>query len=72
MQPRKLIFGMQTYLNPTRRNMEDNINIVENGRRPQFFFKFKKLERQLQLFFKQNTTSISCKWKTTPKENDAI
>ena len=34
-QPRKLIFGMQPYSNPTRRNMEDDLNIFENGRRPQ-------------------------------------
>jgi hypothetical protein len=30
---------MQPYSNPTRRNMEDNLNIFENRRRPQFFFK---------------------------------
>jgi hypothetical protein len=38
-QPRKLIFGMQPYSNPTRRIMEDSLNIFENGRRPQFFLK---------------------------------
>ena len=45
MQHRELIFGMQPYFNPTRRNMEDDLNILENeddlkkiiGRRPQFF-----------------------------------
>jgi ribosomal protein L13 len=31
-QTRKLIFGMQPYSNPTRRGMEDNLNIFENGR----------------------------------------
>ena len=36
-QPTRLIFGMQPYSNPTRRNMGDNLNIFENGRRPQFF-----------------------------------
>ena len=27
---------MQSCYNPTRRNMEDDLNIFENGRRPQF------------------------------------
>ena len=31
-QPRKLIFGMQLYVNPTKRNMEDDLNFFENGR----------------------------------------
>ena len=30
---------MQTYSNPTRRNMEDDLDIFENGRQPQFFLK---------------------------------
>ena len=34
---------MQPYSNPTRRNMEDNLNIFENGRRPQFFWKRKTI-----------------------------
>jgi hypothetical protein len=41
----KLIFGMQPYSNPTRRIMEDNLNIFEKttsfyskGRRPPFLF----------------------------------
>jgi hypothetical protein len=34
-----MIFGMQPYSNPTGRNMEDDLNIFENGRRPQFFLK---------------------------------
>jgi hypothetical protein len=29
------MFGMQPYSNPTRRNVEDNLNIFENGRRHQ-------------------------------------
>jgi hypothetical protein len=42
-QPRKLTFGMQLYSNPTRRYMEDDLNILkmeddlnyfEKGRRP--------------------------------------
>jgi hypothetical protein len=37
-QHRKLNFGIQSYSNPTRRNIEDNLNIFENGRRPQLFF----------------------------------
>jgi hypothetical protein len=36
-QPMKLIFGIQPYSKPTTRNMEDDLNILENGRRPQFF-----------------------------------
>ena len=35
----KLIFGMQPYSNPPRRNMEDILNIFENGRRPHIFLK---------------------------------
>ena len=31
-QPKKLIFGMQPYMNPTRRNMEDDLDIFKNGR----------------------------------------
>ena len=30
---------MQPYSNPTRRNMEDDLNIFENGRRPPFLKK---------------------------------
>jgi hypothetical protein len=30
---------MHPYSNPTRRNMEDDLTIFENGRRPQFFSK---------------------------------
>jgi hypothetical protein len=30
---------MQSYFNPTRRNMEDDPNNFENGRRPHFFLK---------------------------------
>ena len=37
---------MHPYYNATRRNMEDDLNIFENGRRPQFFFK----GRRPQLF----------------------
>jgi hypothetical protein len=40
-QPRKLIFGMQSYSNPTRRNIADHLNIFENGRQPQIYFKRK-------------------------------
>ena len=46
-QPRKLIFGMQPYSNPTRRNIDDDLNIFEKGRRPQFFEK----GRRPKLFF---------------------
>jgi hypothetical protein len=43
-QPWKFIFGVQPYLNPTRRNMEDNhiffqmeddLHLFETGRQPQ-------------------------------------
>ena len=36
-QPRKLILGMQPYFGPTRWNMEEDLNIFENGTGPQFF-----------------------------------
>ena len=36
-QPKNLIFGMQLYFNPTRRNMEDNLHFFQKGRRPHFF-----------------------------------
>jgi hypothetical protein len=43
---------MQPYSNPTGRNMEDNLNIFENGRRPQYLLKednlnFLKMEDNL-------------------------
>ena len=46
---------MQPYFDPTKRNMEDNLNIFENRRRPQFFLNgrqphLKKNERQRQFF----------------------
>ena len=41
MQPRKLTFRMQPYFNPTKPNVEDNLNIFENGRQHQFYFKLK-------------------------------
>jgi hypothetical protein len=31
-----LIFGMQQCFNPTRWNIEDNINFLENGKNPQY------------------------------------
>jgi hypothetical protein len=52
-QPRKLIFGMQPYSNPTRRNMEDDLTIFENGRRISKKFK----GRRAQLFSKWKMTS---------------
>jgi hypothetical protein len=54
-QPRKLTFGMQLYSNPTRRYMEDELNIFENGRRP-------------QLFGKRKTTSIFLKMENDFKK----
>jgi hypothetical protein len=52
----KLIFGMQPYSNPPRRNMEDDLNILENGRRPTFFEK----RKTTLFFFKWNTTGKKC------------
>ena len=43
---------MQPYFDPTVWNMEDDLNFLGNGRRPQLFEKRKK-------------TNIFCKWKTT-------
>jgi hypothetical protein len=57
-QPRILIFGMQPYSNPTRRDMEDDLNIFENGRRPNNF-----LQRKM--------TSIFLKVEDNPKQNNA-
>jgi hypothetical protein len=37
-QPLKLMFGIQPYLNKTRQHMEDDLNIFQNGRRPNVFF----------------------------------
>ena len=42
-----LIFSMQPYFNPTQRNMEDDLHLFENGRRPQYFL---KMEDDLNLF----------------------
>ena len=49
---------LQPYSNPTRRNVEDDLNIFENGRRPQFLKKeddqiFLKIEDDLK---KNNAT----------------
>jgi hypothetical protein len=41
-QPIQQIFGMQPSFDPTRWNMVDNLNIFENQRQLQFFFKWKK------------------------------
>jgi hypothetical protein len=38
---------MQPYYNPTRRNLEDDLNIPVNGRQPQFF-----LRKTTSIFFK--------------------
>ena len=53
-QPTKLSFSMQPYINPTRRNMEDDLNIFENGRRPQFF----ENGRRPQFFWKRKNDLI--------------
>ena len=70
-QPRKLIFGKQPYYNLTRRNIEDNLNIFENGRRPQYFWKLKttsiflKMEDNLNIFENGTWPQYLKKWKTT-------
>ena len=46
-QPRRLVFGTQPYSNPTWINVEDDLNIIENERRPQYF----KNGKQPQYFF---------------------
>ena len=52
----KLIFCKQPNCNPTRLYKEDNLNIFENGRWPQYFWKWKttsiflKMEDNLNIF----------------------
>jgi hypothetical protein len=48
---------MQSYSNPTRRNIEDNLNIFENGRQP------KKNLKEDDLHF--------LKMEDDPKQNNA-
>ena len=51
---------MQPYYNPTRRNTEDKLIIFENGRRPQYFWKWKttsiflKIEYDINIFQMKN------------------
>ena len=45
---------MQPYSNPTRRNIEDNHNIFENGRQPQFL----KMEYDLNFSVNRRPTHI--------------
>ena len=40
-QYRELNFGTQNWFNPTRWNIEENLNLFENRRPPQFFWKWK-------------------------------
>ena len=65
MQPRNLIFCMQPYSNPTRRNMEDDLNILENGRRPQFFY----MEYDLNIFLNVRQPKICKNRRQLLKEN---
>jgi hypothetical protein len=53
-QPKMLIFGMQPYFDTTRWNMEDDLNIFENGKRSPYFCKW----RTNSIFFKWKMTSI--------------
>jgi hypothetical protein len=60
---------MQPYSNLTRRNMEDDLNIFENGRRPQFFLK----EDDLKFFFKWKITQNKIMQpKTSESKNNNI
>ena len=51
--------------------LEDDLNCLVNGRRPEFFGKWKTtsiflyIEDELKFFDKWKTTSIICKRKTT-------
>jgi hypothetical protein len=49
---------MQPYFNPTRRNMEDVLNIFENG-------------RQLTIFLKEDNLIFLLKMEDEPKQNNA-
>jgi hypothetical protein len=46
--------------NPIKRNMEDDLNNLENGRRPQYFRKW-----NMTSFFKKEYEFYLFKWKTT-------
>jgi hypothetical protein len=56
-----LIFGMQHCFNPTRWNMEENLNIFENERQPQCFWKWK----ETSIFFLIECYLSFWQWKTT-------
>ena len=47
---------MQPYFNQTRKNMEDNLNIFENGRRPQYF----ENGRRPQFFSPKTIDDLTC------------
>jgi hypothetical protein len=58
---------MQPYFNPTRRNMEDDPNILENGRQPQFLLKednlnfFENRRRPPQKIMQQKQLNVKTK-----------
>ena len=58
---------MQPYSNPTIRKMEEYLNIFENGRRPQFFW---KNEDNLN-FFEMETYLIFLEMEDNHKKNNA-
>ena len=53
---------MQPYFNPTRWNMEDDLNFFQNGRRPYF----SKVEDDLN-FFKMEDDKKKLKWNSITK-----
>jgi hypothetical protein len=59
---------MLPYCNSTRRTMEDNLNILENERRPQFFFK----ERRPRYFEDGRRKKKVMKPKTVKNKNNNI
>ena len=49
---------MQPYFNPTRGNMKDDINIFENGRRPNFFMSMERFKKILEKIMQPETLKI--------------
>ena len=59
--------------NPSRRNMEDELNIFEKGRQPQILGNGRLLQffgkwKTTLIYGKRKTTSFFGKWKTTLKK----
>jgi hypothetical protein len=65
---------MQPYSNPTRRNVEDDLSIFENGRQhhffsegrlPHFFWKWKTTKKKIEPKKEKYKQFKKIKWKTT-------